>query len=99
MLNIPRPPVKLDPFSQGDEVAGFIEECVVQAEKQIRGVHRGAERQEAIVEAVAASVELPALYPKKFALYMVQVLYHHIARNLPDNLRQSKTEPPTPERR
>ena len=98
MFNVTIPDEKLDPFTQGDEVATLIEHYIGQAERQIRGIEHGPQRLEAVTVAVMQAVILPRFYPKKVAQHMVQVLYHHIARNIPSNLRMSGTPAPPRER-
>jgi hypothetical protein len=94
MLNVKLPAEKLDPFTHGDEVATLIEHFIGEAEKQIRGIQRGPERHEAVVDAVMDSVVLPKLYPRQYAKHIVQVLYHHIARKVKKELRMSGTPAP-----
>jgi len=97
-MKVHLPPHKLDPFTDGDEVARLINYLIGEAERQIRGIEKGPQRLEAVTEAVMDSVVLPMLIPKKVARHMVQVLYHHIAKNVPDHLRLSKTSDPAPDR-
>ena len=90
-----RPETKLDPFTQGDEVAQLIVSLICKAEMQYRGLPLGAVRLERVTAAVVESVSLPADPSSSIiARHMVQVLYCNIAKDLPYYLRSSKTAPP-----
>jgi hypothetical protein len=89
-LSIPVPDTPFDPFAQSDEVAEFIENLIVTAEREIRGVDSGPQRMDAVVEILVQSVGAPVFGDVQIARLLAQTLYGALARGLPDNLRLSK---------
>ena len=86
------PESKLDLMADGDATVEFVEHVIIQAEMQMRGIERGHERMEVVVEVLLDHLVLPKLWPKHYAHTVAQAVYHTIARRLDPRLRTPKEE-------
>lgn len=100
-LSIELPATKLDPLKKSDEAFDFATKVIIEAERQLPGIdlEMGRRRLALATDVMMEALVLPALNPRAFAKLYVKTVYVSIARRLPDHMRASKTEPPSPERR
>ena len=104
MLKVPANKLPTQPLSweSPDEISGWVEYLIIEAEKQFPGISRGGERMDAVIEVVIQTVELPdmaATIPpgaavigrRGLARMVAQMVYSTIARNLPGHMRSPKS--------
>jgi hypothetical protein len=94
------PPKKLSVLEDADDAFLYARNVIIEAERQIRGIGRGKARLDAVTDALMPHLILPKTQtPRLLVQIFAKTVYTSIAIQLPDSLRMSKTEPPSPPRR
>jgi hypothetical protein len=94
LLETPDPPALIDPFTDSDVMVTYIENLIIQAEKQLPGTDRGPEKMEAVVDVIIRTVDLPVRGDREIGRLLAQAIYSSLARDLPAKLRSEAHRPP-----